>query len=120
MKEVIFINGSYYPNPTFPSATKNYEAPQEYIVPEQTRAEEESYIENIIRLNRGRKVNVFAAFPDANDWRDKVFSGIIEQSGRDHVIIRDVEKESWYLIPMIYVNFVEANEKFNYSENFSN
>lgn len=111
------MNGSYYPNPTFPNASSNYE--ENPVVATQTLPMEESYIENILRLNKGKKVKIYATFPDANDWRDKVFSGIIEECGRDHIIIRDVEKNSWYLILMIYLNFVEADEKFNYSPTFS-
>lgn len=111
------MNGNYYPNPTFPPSNK-YEDNAGGKESEIAIAEE-SYIENILRLNKGKKVNVFAAFPDANDWRDKVFSGILEQAGKDHLIMRDVEKESWYLIPLIYVNFVESNEKFNYNPSFS-
>ena len=115
------MNGSYYPNPTFPNATNtNYEVGAPEVTPQAIEPmEEQSYIENILRLNKGKKVKVYATFPDANDWRDKVFSGIIEQAGRDHLIIRDVEKNSWYLIPIIYLSFVEADEKFNYNPEFS-
>lgn len=110
------MNGNYYPNPTFPQATPNYD---NNTTVSTNMPMEESYIENILRLNRGKKVKLYAAFPDSNDWRDKMFSGILEQAGKDHIIIRDVEKERWYLIPMIYLNFVESEEKFNYSPEFS-
>lgn len=79
---------------------------------------EQSYIENILRLNRGKKVNVYTTFPDATEWRDKVFSGIIEQSGRDHLILSDPNTGKWYLLLMIYVNFVEFDENINYSQEF--
>ena len=50
---------------------------------------EQSYIENILRLNRGKKVEIYASYPDSNEWRDRVFKGIVEQSGRDHIILSD-------------------------------
>jgi len=65
---------------------------------------EQSYVENILRLNRGKQVEIYASYPDSSDWRDKVFTGIIEQSGRDHIILSDPKTGAWYLILMIYVN----------------
>ena len=40
---------------------------------------EQSYIENILRLNKGKRVNVYMSYADSNEWRDKVYSGIIEE-----------------------------------------
>ncbi|MBR3897819.1 MAG: spore coat protein GerQ [Bacilli bacterium] len=72
---------------------------------------EQSYIENILRLNRGKKVKIFASYPDSNEWRDKVFEGIVEQSGRDHIILSDPKTGEWYLILIIYVNYIEFDER---------
>ena len=38
---------------------------------------------------------------------------IIEQSGRDHIILSDPATGKWYLLLMIYVNFVEFDEPIN-------
>lgn len=95
------------------------------VTPNQTNAPttfsfptEQSYIENILRLNRGKKVRVYMTFPDATEWRDRIFSGIIEQSGRDHLILSDPSTGKWYLLLMIYVDFVEFDENINYSQEF--
>lgn len=72
---------------------------------------EQSYIENILRLNRGKEVEVYASYPDASDWKNKVFSGIVEQSGRDHIILSDPKTGEWYLILLIYVNFIKSRER---------
>ena len=72
---------------------------------------EQSYIENILRLNRGKKVEIYASYPDSDEWRNKVFSGIIEQSGRDHIILSDPKTGDWYLILIIYVNFIKFDER---------
>ena len=48
---------------------------------------EQSYIENILILNKGKKARVHMTFPDSTEWRDLEFNGIIEQSGRDHIIL---------------------------------
>ena len=108
------MNGTYYQNPTFPTAaTNNY---TDNIVPVGTELTmEQSYIENILRLNRGKKVKAYVSYPDSLDWKDSIYNGIIEQAGRDHLIISNQETGKWYLILMIYLNFVEFEEKINYS-----
>lgn len=79
---------------------------------------EQSYIENILRLNKGKKVRVHMTFPDSNEFRDREFSGIIEQSGRDHIILSEPSTGKWLLLLMIYVDFITFDEKINYSQEF--
>ncbi len=115
---MININGAYYQNPTFPTidnSTNNnfedgYQAGQLNNMPM-----EQSYIENILRNNKGKKVKAYVSFPDANEWKDKIFEGTIEQAGRDHLIIRNPKDGHWYLILMIYLDYVEFDEKINYA-----
>ena len=40
--------------------------------------------------------------PGSIEWQDRVFNGIIEQSGRDHIIVSNPNTGEWYLILMIY------------------
>ncbi|MDO4963540.1 MAG: spore coat protein GerQ [bacterium] len=80
---------------------------QEYI------PDEQSYIENILRVNKGKKVSVYQSFSDAESWKDKVFTGIVEQSGRDHIILSDPNNGKWYLLLMIYVDYIEFDEPIN-------
>lgn len=110
------MNGNYYQNPTFPTIDNHnfeqgYEAGKMADMPM-----EQSYIENILRNNKGKKVKAYVSFPDASEWKDKIFEGIIEQAGRDHLIIRDPKDGHWYLILMIYLDYVEFDEKINYKE----
>lgn len=84
----------------------------------QSYTEEQSYIENILRLNKGKKVNVHMTFPDSNEFRDREFTGIIEQSGKDHIVLSDPSTGKWLLLLMIYVDFITFDEKINYSPNF--
>ena len=79
---------------------------------------EQSYIENILRLNRGKQVEVYASYPDSSDWRDKIFKGIVEQSGRDHIILSDPKTGNWYLILLIYVNYIKFDERIAYNPEF--
>lgn len=58
------------------------------------------------------------AFPDSIEWRDKVFTGIIEQAGKDHIIISNPQDGKWYLLLLIYLNYVEFEERINYIKEF--
>ncbi len=60
----------------------------------------------------------YMAFPDSIEWRDKVFTGIIEQAGKDHIIISNPQDGKWYLLLLIYLNYVEFEERINYIKEF--
>ena len=72
---------------------------------------EQSYIENILRLNKGKKVKVHMTFNGSND---KLFTGIIKQAGRDHLIISDPTTGKWNMLLMIYLDYVEFDEDIKY------
>ena len=118
---MINLNGSYFSNPTFPKAgtNDNFITPPGNVNSTSILSLEQSLIENILRLNKGKKVKVYASYPDSNEWRDRIYNGIIEESGRDHLILSDPSTGNWYLIRMLYVNFVEFSEKINYSPDYS-
>ncbi|WP_163183145.1 spore coat protein GerQ [Neobacillus sedimentimangrovi] len=79
---------------------------------------EQSYIENILRLNKGKLVTVFATFEGNNQWNAKEFKGIIEAAGRDHVILSDPQSGTRYLIPMIAVDYITFSEEIEYEYPF--
>ncbi|HHY73794.1 MAG TPA: spore coat protein GerQ [Bacillus bacterium] len=80
---------------------------------------EESYIENILRLNKGKTVTVYATFENNTQWNAKVFKGNIEAAGRDHLILSDPQTGTRYLIPMIYIDYVTFAEEIDYQYPFS-
>ncbi|GIN63121.1 hypothetical protein J27TS8_31140 [Robertmurraya siralis] len=77
---------------------------------------EQSYIENILRLNRGKLVTVYAMFDtvSAEGPSTRTFRGIIEAAGRDHLIISDPESGTRYLIPMVYFGYATFDEELEY------
>lgn len=114
------MNGNYYQNPTFPQ--NNFQTPPGNISITETTSSmpmEQSYIENILRLNKGRKAKAYVSYPDSSAWQNKVYEGIIEEAGKDHLIIRDNMNNVWYLIRIIYLNYVEFMEPIIYSHSFS-
>lgn len=116
---VIKMNGTYYQNPTFPGAQSpnNYTDNIETVGVPLTM--EQSYIENILRLNKGKEVKVYVSYPDSVTWKDSIYEGIIQEAGRDHLIISDPNTGKWFMILMIYLNYVEFNERINYSHSYS-
>jgi len=79
---------------------------------------EQSYVENILRLNRGKKVEVYMSFADSLEWKDRIFKGVIEQSGKDHIILSDPATGNWYLLLLIYVNYIKFDERIISSGEF--
>ena len=114
------MNGSYYTN-TFPgTGLNNNTVPNQQSVPSyQDTQDEQSYIENILRLNRGKKARLHVTVPGSIEWQDRVFDGIIEQAGKDHVILSNPQTGEWDLILMIYLNYVTFDERINYNHSYS-
>ena len=121
-------NSGYYQNPVFPGVgLNNNTVPNQQSVPsyEQTQTminpltSEQSYIENILRLHRGKKAKLHVTVPGSKEWQDRVFEGIIEQSGRDHVIMSNPNTGEWYLVLMIYLDFVTFDEPIKFIKDFS-
>lgn len=112
------MNGNFFQNPTFPGNQLN-ETPPGNISSQDTLIMEQSLIENILRLNKGKKVKAYVSYPESSAWQNKIYDGIIEQAGRDHLIIRDIKDNTWYLIRMIYLNYVEFKEKINYVNTYN-
>ncbi|WP_346728966.1 spore coat protein GerQ [Lederbergia citrea] len=79
---------------------------------------EESYIENILRLNKGKLVSIHSTFEHNKEWNAKIFNGIIEAAGRDHVILSDPQTGKRTLLPMIYVDFITFSEPIEYEYPF--
>lgn len=103
------MNNNNFYNPVYPNG---------YMDNSNTYEEEQSYIENIIRLNKGKIGRFYMTYPDSLEWRDRIYSGIIEQSGKDHIIISDPTTGKWYLLLLIYLDYVEFDEKINYIKSF--
>jgi spore germination protein Q len=103
--------GGYYPQYQVPGG-QQAQAPSQNL-PGQLPLEQ-SYIENILRLNKGKLVTLYATFENNREWNAKVFNGMIEAAGRDHVILSDPQTGQRYLIPMVYVDYVVFSEEIEY------
>ena len=75
---------------------------------------EQSYVENILRMNKGKIASFYMTFPDAGEWKDRIFTGSIEQAARDHFVISDPKTGKWYLLLSIYLDYIVFDEEINY------
>ncbi|MFC5711587.1 spore coat protein GerQ [Thalassorhabdus alkalitolerans] len=80
---------------------------------------EQSYIENILRLNRGKPVTVYMTFEQNPDWGSMVFEGIVEEAGRDHIVLSNPETGQWYLLLMVYLDYIVFEEEIEYDYPFN-
>lgn len=75
---------------------------------------EESYIENILRLNRGKIATIYTTYENNPRWPALRFKGRIEAAARDHVILSDPRTGKRYLILMVNVDYVTFDEPLTY------
>lgn len=76
---------------------------------------EQSYIENILRLNRGKPATVYMTFEGEGPNNQTNFRGIIEAAGRDHIVLSDPQTGERYLLLMVYLDYVKFDEEIEYS-----
>ncbi|WP_144512061.1 spore coat protein GerQ [Bacillus sp. FJAT-22090] len=96
----------------FPPQSQQQMNPPNVQLPAPPR-QEESYIENILRMNRGKLGTFYFTFENNKEWNAKVITGYVEAAGRDHVIISDPNGKR-YLMLMIYLDYVTFDEEINY------
>ena len=80
---------------------------------------EQSYIENIMRLNRGKVGTFYMTFEYNDQWNAKVFKGVVEEAGRDHIIISDPQSQTHYLLLMVNLDYVTFDEPLDYVSPFA-
>ena len=76
--------------------------------------QEESYIENILRQNKGKVASFYMTYTDSSEWRDRIFTGVVEQAARDHIVVSDPKTGKWYLLLTIYLDFIVFDEEIDY------
>ncbi len=68
------------------------------------------YAENLLKLNQGKLATFYMSYSDSVEWRDKTFTGIIEDAGRDYALLSDPKTGKWWLLWLVYINYVEFDE----------
>ncbi|WP_138754731.1 spore coat protein GerQ [Paenibacillus sinopodophylli] len=79
---------------------------------------EESYVENILRLNRGKMATFYMTYENNREWNAKIFKGVIEAAGRDHIVISDPTTGMRYLLLTLNLDYVTFDEPIAYEYPF--
>ena len=79
---------------------------------------EESYIENILRLNLGKMATIYMTYENNSEWNAKIFKGKLEAAGRDHIIISDPVTGMRFLLLMVNLDYITFDEQLNYTYPF--
>lgn len=75
---------------------------------------EQSYIENILRLNLGKMATLYMTYENNKEWNAKIFKGRVEAAGRDHIIISDPQTGMRFLLLMVNLDYITFDEPLNY------
>ncbi|UJF32310.1 spore coat protein GerQ [Paenibacillus hexagrammi] len=80
---------------------------------------EQSFIENILRLNLGKVATIYMTYENNSEWNAKIFKGVLEAAGRDHIIISDPATGMRYLLLMVNLDYITFDEELNYAYPFA-
>ena len=82
-------------------------------IPQNSAYTREEYAENLIRKNIGKKAAFYMSFSDSIQWRDSIFEGIIEDAGKDYVLIYNQENNKRFLLWNVYLDYIVFDEQLN-------
>ena len=71
------------------------------------------FAEDLLAKNKGKHVKVYMSFSDSVEWCDRIFEGILEQWGRDFILLYDKKNNKRYMVWNLYIDFIEFNEPIN-------
>lgn len=75
---------------------------------------EQSFIENILRLNLGKVGTFYMTYEGNREWNAKIFKGVLEAAGRDHIIISDRATGQRILLLMVNLDYATFDEPLVY------
>ena len=101
------MNGEYFQNPLFPGLN---EQNNNFSIQKNNETSNDN-ISDILKNNVNKKATFFIT--DNKDNLDKPYSGIIERSSIDNVIIYNPQDNKYYLIPIKHINYIIFDEKIN-------
>ncbi|MHA6528934.1 spore coat protein GerQ [Paenibacillus sp. BAC0078] len=88
--------------------------PSGTVVPTTAPVFEQSYIENIFRLNLGKVGTFYFTYENNKEWNAKIYTGVLEAAGRDHIIISDKATGQRIVLLMVNFDYATFNEPLTY------
>jgi len=74
---------------------------------------EQTYVENIFRVNIGKKGTFYYTYSGSKKWTDMSYTGTIEQAGRDHVVVKTDSGQRLVLL-YVYLLWASFDEPLDY------
>ncbi|AOZ94527.1 spore coat protein GerQ [Paenibacillus crassostreae] len=106
------VGGSYMKPPQV--ASGNPMTPTGNVVSTNAPVFEQSYIENILRLNVGKVGTFYMTYENNKEWNARIFKGVVEAAGRDHIIISEPDTGRRVILLTIYLDYITFDEPINY------
>ena len=104
-------NNGYLPNQAFSQGLSGYQGNMQGGIQGNYQTNiRENYVEEYLRNNLGKRVEAHVSFSDSIEWRDSVFTGILEDVGRDYVVIRN--NQNSYIIWSVYINYIVLTDNY--------
>lgn len=107
-------NNSIFPGYTPPVTVPSEGGTQPPIQNMAPVAPQVPYAENLLKRNQGKLATFYMSYPDSVEWRDRKFTGIIEDSGRDYALLSEPDTGKWWLLWLVYINYVEFGEPISH------
>lgn len=63
-----------------------------------------NYVDEYLRNNIGKKMEIHVSFSDSIEWRDSIFKGILDSVGKDYIVINSDNKK--YIVWSIYIDYI--------------
>ncbi len=88
------MNNNLYNNPNF--------MPNQNMI--NYNSYQQNYVEDYLKRNINHQIEAHVSFSDSIEWRDSVFTGILEDVGKDYIVILNNQKK--YVIWSVYINYI--------------
>lgn len=75
---------------------------------------EQSYVENILRMNLGKVGTFYMTYENNSEWNAKIFRGVVEAAGRDHIIISDPVTGQRIILLTLNLDYITFDEPLAY------
>lgn len=113
------MNNNYYReinnNPIYTSNQPNYHINKPYC---SEYINQDKKLEDILKINKGKKTSIYTSFKNSTEWKNKVFTGIIEESYTEYIVLSDPKTGFWYIIPIKYIDYIKSEEYINNRQNY--
>ena len=63
-----------------------------------------NYVDDYLKNNIGKQVEVHVSFSDSIEWRDSIFKGILENVGKDYIVVNQDSRK--HIIWAIYIDYI--------------